>query len=90
MSKRKLFDCRRYIKPGDIVEFDSAWWCNQVSGTGGHNMIRCRGTAVRAYPEFVLVKLRHVTECVNRWDIHSVNGKHVVNGCFKGCEAIHE
>ncbi len=81
----KYFDCRRYIRPGDRVVIDSVWCCDRVviDSAHRHQMPSC-GMVVAVYRKFIRVKLKKVTECVNRWDILELNGRDVMNGCFAG------
>lgn len=79
-----LFDCRRYIQPGDVVTFMSSWHCNEVQGTTGVLFAPCKAIVSAVYERYVMVKLKHLTECVNRWDIQAVNGLKIHAGYFNG------
>lgn len=87
LNNQHEFDCRRYIKPGDVIKFDSMWGCELLTSSK-HGMTVSSGRAVKMCERFVFVKLRNVTECVNRWAIRSINGKKINNGCFRYFEAI--
>lgn len=86
IGNKYLYDCRRYIKPGDHVIVDSMWCCDQSMDSQRHDAIPHAGTVVAVYEKFIRVKLRRVTECVNRWDILELNGRDVMNGRFSGHE----
>ena len=88
LSNRHELDCRRYIKPGDVIQFGSMYVCECVDEAAHRNICRAQGRAVRAFEQFVYVKLRNVKGCVNRWRIRSISGKKVSNGCFRYLEAI--
>ncbi len=70
---RSDVDCRNHIKPGDLIAYDN------IESTV------CYGTAhgrcIRAYRDYIVVKLNVVEDTVNRWDIQSVNG---LPYCFGG------
>ncbi len=81
---RSRFDCRRYVKPGDRVRFASMWCCDKADDYSGRiSGLPYVGTAVSVHERFIFVRLKSVIECVNRWDICTVNGREVRNGCFK-------
>lgn len=84
------FDCRKYVKPGDKIYFHSMWLCTSVDNVQRREPIPAHGIVVGVYEAFVRVKLRRVTECVNRWDIIDINGKHVHEGCFIGFPRVDE
>lgn len=84
----ELFDCRNYIKPGDTIFFKSMWACDGADDSARRNPVDAYGTAVRIHREYIWVKLRKTTECVNRWDIIKVNRTEVREGCFKNLEDI--
>lgn len=79
-----LFDCRRYIKPGDVITFPSAWHCNETQDATGVLLTPCKAIVEAVHERFVMVRLGHLTECVNRWDINAVNGLKMRAGCFAG------
>lgn len=82
----KYFDCRRYIHPGDRVMIDSMWCCDSTEDGAHRHQIPSYGTVVAVYRKFIRVKLKKVTECVNRWDVLELRGRNVMNGCFAGHE----
>ncbi len=83
---RQYFDCRRYIKPGDRVEFNSMWGCSSSDDVARRNPSVYSGNVTKVYERFVMVKLKRVEECVNRCDILSINGKKVTGVSFRHCE----
>lgn len=78
------FDCREYIKPGDLIQFDSMFACPTADNVARHESIVSCGTVVAVYESFVIVKLRKIVEGVNRWNIRTVNNRKVSGkgGCF--------
>ena len=80
------FDCRRYIKAGDRIAFDSYKECFSMDQVDRHSAtIGADGKVVEVYKSFVIVRLRRgVLEPVSRWNIHKVNGHSLGNkaGCF--------
>lgn len=63
---RSDVDCRNHIKPGDLIVYDS------IDSTVYYGT--ARGRCIRAYRDYIVVKLNVVEDTVNRWDIKSVNG----------------
>ena len=88
------FDCRRYIKPGDLIWYDSMFACPTADKVARHDSIPHCAMVVAVYEKLVKVKLRKTTECVNRWNIISVNGKalkrgsEVRTGCFAASKPV--
>lgn len=78
-----LFDCRKYIKPGDRICYDSMFACPNADKVQRHESIPHRATVTAVYEAFVAVRLRKVTETVNRWDIISVNGTPLKRGRYE-------
>ena len=82
-----LFDCRRFIRPGDTIQYESIKCCDRPEDVDRHSStIPYEGYVLGVYEKFVIVKLKRITECVNRWDIRRINGKTVGNetGYFAG------
>lgn len=79
--KAELFDCRRYVKVGDTVKYESMMGCNSTDDVSRLNPKPYTGTVVGVYEKFILVKLRKVVEHCNRHDILELNGKKVSGGC---------
>ncbi len=87
--ERRYFDCRRYIKPGDIIEYGSVWGCEGIETVGWRrDQLMWRGRVVKVYEKFIFVKLKNVTEGLNRWNIHTLNGRRVKNDCFYGFKEV--
>lgn len=86
------FDCRRYIKAGDRIAFDSYKECFNMDQVDRHSAtIGADGKVVEVYKSFVIVSLRRgVLESVGRWNIHKVNGHSLGNkaGCFSNLKPI--
>lgn len=86
------FDCRRYIKAGDRIAFDSYKECFSTDQVDRHSAtIGADGKVVEVYKSFVIVRLRRgVLESVSRWNIHKVNGHSLGNkaGCFSNLKPI--
>ena len=78
----RLFDCRRYIKPGDIITFDFE--------IKDGDFLTGVGKVVAVYEQFVTLALTHTCWTVNRWDIKSLNGHDVVGGCFRKFETLED
>ncbi len=78
----RLFDCRRYIKPGDIITFDF-----EIKDS---DFLTGRGEVVEVYEQFVTLALANTRWTVNRWDIKSLNGHDVVGGCFREFKTLEE
>lgn len=83
LNNKRMFDCREWIKPGDVIEFDSMMCSEFGKSTGKCQSVKARGRVTKVYEQFIRVSLRYVEETVNRWDISKVNGHPVANGCFK-------
>ena len=79
-----LFDCRRYIRPGDVLTFESVWHCNETQDATGVLATPCKAIVEVVHERFVTVRLKRLAECVNRWDISAVNGLKMHGGCFAG------
>lgn len=79
-----LFDCRRYVRPGDVITFTSSWHCNETQDATGVLLTPCKAIVSAVYERYVMVRLKRMTECVNRWDIQAVNGLRIHGGCFAG------
>ena len=86
LPNKHLFDCRRYIRPGDRIVYDSMKACDNVGQVDRSNPLPYEATVIKTYESFVIVKLKKITECVNRWDISKINDRHVGNkiGYFGG------
>lgn len=87
------FDCRRYIKPGDMIHFDSMKACdipNQVDRFA--STIPYSGLVEAVYEKFVIVRLKTMSECVSRWNITKINDVHVGNGagCFANLKPLED
>lgn len=74
------FDCRRYIKQGDSVEY----YIEAKEADIFNGIAKVKKT----YERFVILSGRHTDITVNRWDIESVNGKGVTGGCFKNLPSL--
>lgn len=74
------FDCRRYIVPGDYVDYGSMKACDEAQQIDRRvSPVPCHTEVKAVYAAFVVVRLKKVTECVNRWDIQKINGTPVGN-----------
>jgi len=78
----ELFDCRKYIKIGDIVKFESMQGCSKIDDVLRHCSKPYTGVVVKVYEKFIFVKLRKIVECCNRHDILELNGHKVKGGCL--------
>ena len=79
-----LFDCRRYIVPGDIIQFDSWKACETVNNVDRYTSIKVEAPVVDVYENFVVVNLKKIRDCVNRWDISKINGRSIGNSGYFG------
>ena len=70
-----LFDCRRYIRPGDMIWYDSMFACPTADSVQRHSSIPHCAMVTAVYEKFVVVKLQKTVESVNRWNIISVNNR---------------
>ena len=68
------FDLRRFVKPGDEIQYESEWKCDKAAEVQRRDPIIHTAKVVEVYPRFCFVQLKQVKEGVNRWDIRSVNG----------------
>ena len=80
----KEFDCRRYIRPGDLLQVHT-----MKTGATGLYEVPQEAVVLQAFEKFVLVRYRFVTETVGRWNISKINGHPVGNhsGWFGGLKA---
>jgi hypothetical protein len=78
----RYFDCRRYLKQGDSVEF-----CMD-----GKDLEMFNGIAKvrKVYKDFVILSGRYTDITVNRWSITAVNGRKTKGGCFRDIPTLHE
>lgn len=74
------FDCRHYILPGDIIQYESMKACDGVNNVDRYTSIRYEAPVVAVHEQFVIVKLKRIYECVNRWDISKINGRSIGSG----------
>lgn len=83
LANYPLFDCRRYIQPGDKLIFKSWFETYYVYQVQRNNSpITAHGTVTQVFKDFVRVQLEGpLQEDVNRWDISKVNGKSVPESC---------
>lgn len=83
------FDCRHYILPGDRIQYDSMKACDSANNVDRYTPIKYEATVVSVYETFVIVKLKKVYECVNRWDISKINDRSIGSrsGYFGGLYA---
>lgn len=72
---KRYFDCRRYIKQGDSIEF-------AFGEIKDADLYRGIAKCKRAFEHFVIVAGKNMDITVNRWNIISVNGWHIEGGCF--------
>lgn len=88
------FDCRRYIKPGYMIWYDSMFACPTADKVSRHESIPHCAMVTEVHEKFVRVKLRKTVETVNRWNIISVNGKPLRRGsesrtgCFMALKQV--
>lgn len=76
----RLFDCRRFVKPGDKVKYFV-----DAKDAGIFDAV---ADVIAVFEKFLIVQGKHITICVNRWDIQNVNGISVNGGCFLGHEEL--
>ena len=78
----RYFDCRRYLKQGDSVEFHME----------GKDLEMFNGIAKvrQVYKDFVILSGRNTDITVNRWSIKAVNGRKIQGGCFRDIPTLHE
>ena len=74
------FDCRRYVRPGDIITY-----C--MGGKDTEN-VKGQGKVLRVYEQFVVLAGRYTNITVNRWSITAFNNHAMQGGCFKNFEPI--
>lgn len=80
MQNINEFDCRNYISVGDKIKYLSMKACDTGAQVDRSlMMIPYYGIVTDVYNNFVIVKLKRIRESVNRWDIISINDKHVGN-----------
>ena len=72
---KRFFDCRRYLRQGDLIEYD----CGDIK-----NDFIFKGAArvKKVYEQFVYLSGYRTDIGVNCWDIKAVNGKPIQGGCF--------
>ena len=75
----KKFDLRKHLAVGDRIVFHSFFAADTIDDAlrSPSASIVYTGTVTAIYKKFCYVKLKHIEECVNRWDIISVNGVQV-------------
>jgi hypothetical protein len=76
------FDCRRYLKQGDVV--------NYYIEAKEADIYNGRLKVKKAYKYFVVLSGKHTDVWINRWDILAVNGKKIEGGCFKNIPSLFE
>lgn len=87
MFPSDMFDCRRYIKKGDLITYQ-----RDTKDLEAYSGI---GEAIAVYEQFVFVKGNKTNFCVNRWNIKQINHVRIVNGFMgrlqtlkqRGCES---
>ena len=76
---KEWFDCRKHIRPGDVIRCHSMKACDTYDQVLRSGTIQTDALVLGVYESFVMVKLKRVTECINRWDIIKINGRPVGN-----------
>lgn len=66
---------KHYIRPGDMITYDSTKAIIKPFDVGRAPgaEVTCTAPVIAVYPDFVIVQLRVVRDCANRWNIKSVN-----------------
>lgn len=72
-------DLRHYVKPGDLVTYESAKACFAVEDLYKRT-IMVTAPVIKVYPYFCVTKLTVCEDCANRWDIEKINGKPFFRG----------
>ena len=80
---KRVFDCRRYIKQGDLIEF-------RFGEPKDYDMYQGIAKAKRSFECFVIVSGKNMDLHVSRWNIISLNGRRIEGGCFKNCPTLAE
>ncbi len=78
----RYFDCRRYLKQGDAIEFHVD--IKDAEVFDGIAKVK------KVYKDFVILSGRKTDITVNRWGILAVNGRKIQGGCFKDIPTLHE
>lgn len=78
---KRYFDCRRYIKQGDSIEF-------AFGEAKDADLYRGVAKCKRTFEHFVIVAGKNMDITVNRWNILHLNGHKVVAGCFANCPTL--
>ena len=76
LTAKKIEERMKYIKPGDIIHFDSMKECYYSNQVDRHvTTVRATGEVVENCGGYLMVKLRRgVLESVNYFGIFAVNG----------------